>query len=123
VGQVKEELHRSEWQDALDLLTKEHDGDDVTIELLAVDFGDQHEAEKLPFAYLEYDRKDDAVIVAVGGRSNRYPVVLRHIIEHPQRIFVHPPTPNAVQAVDIEAFDGSQTIVTLRPRPALPPAD
>ncbi|MFF5707169.1 hypothetical protein ACFY7H_32475 [Streptomyces sp. NPDC012794] len=46
-------LDRSRWTTALD--------------------GHQYEAERLPFSYLGYDPKDDVVIVAVGGRSSRFP--------------------------------------------------
>jgi hypothetical protein len=63
------------WQDFLESLTKEREGDDVTIEVLTTDYGDQHTAEKLPFSYVEYDRKHDVVIVAVGGRDRRYPIL------------------------------------------------
>ena len=81
-------LDRSEWTSTLDLLTKDHEGEQVTIELLDMSFGDQHEVERLPFAYLNYDPKDDVIIVAVGGKSAKYPVVLRHMIWHPAEVAV-----------------------------------
>ncbi len=88
MGHESEELPRSSWESALESLSKEHDGDLVTIETPALDLGDQLEAERLPLAYLEYDRHDDAVSAAVGGRDGKYPVVLRHVIEHPSKVFV-----------------------------------
>jgi hypothetical protein len=39
-----------EWAPLLDTLTKEHDGDLITIEVLDPTYGDLHEAEGLPFA-------------------------------------------------------------------------
>ena len=113
MGQVKEELRRSEWQDALDLLTKEHEGDEVTIELLDQEFGDESEVERLPLAYVDYDPKDDVVVVAVGGRDQRYPVVLRHFVEHPQRVLADSYGPEGGLALDILGSDGARTIVTL----------
>ena len=74
---------RQGWVEGLDRLTKDREGQDVTIEVLERDFGDETEAERLPFAYASYDPKDDVVIVAVGGRSSTYPVVLRHMVWHP----------------------------------------
>ncbi|GAA3156191.1 hypothetical protein GCM10010521_50260 [Streptomyces rameus] len=81
-------LTRDEWKTALDRITEERTGEHVTIELLDPEVGHQYEAERLPFAYLDYDPKDDTVIVAVGGRSARYPVVLRHVIAHPREVDV-----------------------------------
>ena len=56
----------------------EHQADDVTIEVVDPTFGPNQEAERLPLAYIEYDPKDDVVVVAVGGRTARYPVLLDH---------------------------------------------
>ena len=116
------EPQRGEWRDFLDRVTKEHEGDAVTIEVADTDYGDQFEAEQVPFAYLEYDDKADAVNVGVGGKDSRYPVVLRHAIEHPKAILVDPPAPNAARALDIVS-DDANTIVSLHRRPALPPPD
>ena len=117
------EPQRREWRDFLELVTKEHEGDAVTIEVLDREYGDQFEAEQMPFAYLEYDDKDDAVIVGVGGKDSRYPVVRRHIIEHPKAVLADPPAPNSARAIDIVSDDGTSTIVSLHRRPAFPPPD
>jgi hypothetical protein len=118
--QQREEIPRAAWHDALELMTKEHEGDEVTIELVAEDLGDQEEAAKLPLNYLEYDPKDDVVIVGVGGHSTRFPVVLRHMIRHPQTIGVHPPAPATTQAVWVVDADGLATLIRLHRRPELP---
>jgi Family of unknown function (DUF5335) len=115
-----EELPRTSWESALQALTKQHEGDLVTIELETRDFGDQHEAEKLPLAYIEYDPHDDAASVGVGGNDGRYPVVLRHVIAHPTRIEVKTSEPEDPAAVEIAGRDRSKTIVTFYSRPALP---
>jgi hypothetical protein len=116
-----EALTRDGWQDALDDFTKIHRGDAVTIEVVDKTFGDQVEvAERLPFAYIEYDRKDDVVVVAVGGQTARFPVVLRHMIQHPQQIFIYPPRPTPAETVDVTDAEGTQTVVTVHARPALP---
>ena len=100
----------TEWTDRLDRLTKEHEGQPVTIELLDPEYGDQHEAERLPFAYATYDPRDDVVIVAVGGNSPRYPVVLRHMIWHPSEVDIAPEGPFKV----VEQ-DGTTTLVAFYP--------
>jgi hypothetical protein len=115
-----EALARDAWQDALDDFTKIHQGDGATIEVVDRNFGDQVEAtELLPLAYIEYDRKDDVVVVAVGGQTARFPVVLRHIINHPEQIFIYPPRPEPSETVDVTDREGTQTVVTVHPRPEL----
>src|SRR3954449_1108661 len=118
--QDTEALPRDAWQGALDDVTKIHLGDGATIEIVDRNFGDQIEAtEQLPLAYIEYDRKDDVVLVAVGGQTARFPVVLRHIIQHPEQIFIAPPRPSPTETIDVTDREGTQTVVTLHPRPAL----
>jgi Family of unknown function (DUF5335) len=107
------ELPRSEWQAWLEELTKERGGHEVAIELLDRDFGDEAQVEMLPLAYVEFDPKDDVVIVAVGGRDGRYPVVLRHMVEHPQRILADGVGDDRV-ALDIVDGAGNHTIVTVQ---------
>ena len=118
--QQREEIPRATWHDALDLVTKEHEGDEVTIELVDESLGDQEEAVKLPLNSVQYDRKDDVVVIALGGHSARFPVVLRHMIRHPQRIWVHPPVPAATRALWMVDAEGIETLVRLHRRPELP---
>jgi hypothetical protein len=118
--QDNEEIPRSSWYESLQSLTKQRQGVVVTIEVLSIDLGDEYEAEKLPFSYIEYDRHDDAVNVAVGGRDGRYPVILRHTIEHPQSVAVSAPSPGEESTVDVTAADGVQTLITFHDLPALP---
>lgn len=115
-----EELPKAEWHGALEILTREHGGDSVTIEVASLGYGDQLEAESLPFAYIEYDPHDDEVNVGVGGRDGRYPVVLRHGVEHPERIALAVLDLGATTALEIVDTEGTETIVTLRHLPALP---
>ncbi|MET0999291.1 MAG: DUF5335 family protein [Marmoricola sp.] len=102
---------RQGWVEGLDRLTKDRGGQDVTIEVLDRTFGDQTEAERLPFMYAEYDPKDDVVIVAVGGRSSSYPVVLRHMVSHPSEVDIDLDT-GAFRVVE---QDGTTTIVSFFP--------
>ena len=106
------ELPRSQWQARLEELTKQHEGHEVAIELLDKEFGDEFEVEMLPLASLEFDPKDDVVIVAVGGRDGRYPAVLRHMVDHPQRIVADTYGEGRL-ALDIVDGDGDHTIVTI----------
>jgi hypothetical protein len=104
---------RSDWQQYLEELTDEHEGDEVTIELLDQELHDEGLAQRLPLAYLDYDPKDDMFIVAVGGRDRRYPVVLHHRVEAPQRILVDTYGLDDAVAIDVVGADEGDTIVTL----------
>jgi hypothetical protein len=112
------ELARAEWQIRLDELTKQHEGHEVAIELLDEEFGDEEEVEWLPLAYIEYDPKDDVVIVArLAAVTVANPVVLRHFVERPQSILVDSLDEGRV-ALDTVDGDGDHTIVTIQlPRP------
>lgn len=77
-----------EWVLQLDQLTKDRRGQYVAIEILHPAYGDEPQVERLPFAYAAYDPKDDVVIIAVGGSTPQYPVLLRHMISHPTEVDV-----------------------------------
>jgi hypothetical protein len=113
-SEATHEIPKSEWRETLDQMTTTHQGEYVTLELLSQDFGDEYEAELMPFAYLEYDPKDDEVNVGVGGRDGRYPVVLRHAVEHPKKLLVDTLGPEIPLVVQIVGGDDSQTLVTLQ---------
>jgi glycosyltransferase involved in cell wall biosynthesis len=104
---------RHHWQQFLERVTTERDGDEVTIEVLSRDFGDGLEVQRLPLASLAYDPKDDVAIVAIGGRDSRIPVVLRHLVTHPQQIVAEAVAPDDDLVVEIVDGDGDRTFVTL----------
>ncbi|HEX3796092.1 MAG TPA: DUF5335 family protein [Acidimicrobiales bacterium] len=110
------ERPREDWHGLLDELTKVRSGDDVTVELLDAEFGDAFEVERMPLAYIEYDEHADEASVGVGGRDGRYPVVLRHSIEHPTSILTDSRPPKLPLVVLVVGADESETLVTVLPR-------
>jgi hypothetical protein len=113
---VIHERPKADWHKLLDEVTMARAGDDVTIELLDAELGDAFEAERMPLAYIEYDEHVDEASVGVGGRDGRYPVVLRHSIEHPTSILTDAKPPRLPLVVQIVGVDGSETLVTVFPR-------
>ncbi len=103
---------RTEWTRLSDRLSAEYAGCDVTIEVLAPDIGDNQLVERLPFDSVTYDHKDDVLVVAVGGKDQRYPVVLRHLIHAPRELVVDQDPQGAALKVIDEA--GTTTLVSLR---------
>ena len=102
---------RSEWIALTNRLSADHEGHDVTIEMLDPESGDNSLVERLPFDSITYDHKDDVLVVAVGGRSPGYPVVLRHLIYHPQEILFDLIPQGA--ALKITDSTGATTVISL----------
>jgi hypothetical protein len=102
---------RSEWTTLTERLSADHAGHDVTIELLDAEGGDSSMVERMPFDSITYDHKDDVVVISVGGRSPRYPVVLRHLIHHPTEILFDLISRGG--ALKITDSSGTTTLVSL----------
>jgi hypothetical protein len=102
-------VQRTEWRELLERLTKEHQGASVAIEVIDRDSGDGYEAEKIPLAFVEYDPKDDVFILGVGGTSSRYPVVLRHLVEHPKSITADKVGSGISVAIEVIGEDDTRT--------------
>jgi hypothetical protein len=115
MSETRNDLSREQWQPALERITNEREGRDATIEVLTQDFGDGFEAERLPLSYVAYDPKDDVFIVAVGGRGGRYPVVLHHMIDHPQAVLADEVPPPGSLALEVIGPDDSRTVISILP--------
>jgi hypothetical protein len=106
---------RAEWTRLADRLSAEYAGYDVTIEVLGPEVGDNPMVERLPFDHVTYDHEDDVLVVAVGGKDQRYPVVLRHLIHHPRELVVDQNPQGAALRVTDES-ETSTLVSLLRPR-------
>jgi Family of unknown function (DUF5335) len=110
-------VDRDQWSRVLDQLTERHAGEPIRIEVLDQTYGDQNEVERLPFTYAAYDPKDDVVILAVGGSSPRYPVVLRHMVWHPTEVSITDDESTGTSLRLVEQ-DASATLVNFYREPA-----
>jgi hypothetical protein len=106
---------RQEWKGFLDIVTRDTEGQPVTIEVVTAETGSQVEADGLPLSYISYDDKDDVVIVSVREPDSSDPV-LDHIVQNPWKILFDPPSPASVRSIDIEGADGAHTLVTFQGR-------
>ena len=95
---------------------------DVTIEVLDESFGDQLEADRLPWHALVYDTRSGVIELSVGGRDRRIPVVFRHSIAGPTGIWLEQEDGLPV-ALLIESEDSAKTIVRFHRRAALGTGD
>ena len=106
---------RQEWRGYLDIVSRETEGEPITIEVVTAELGSRVEADRLPLASISYDEKEELVFVSVHSTSSEDPV-LEHIVQNPWRIVFDPPSPGAVRSIDIEGADGAHTLVTLHGR-------
>jgi hypothetical protein len=113
-------VDRSEWPSFFDRLSDDMQGQHVVLEVLDPEVGDQIEAERIPFAFSAYDPREDTVIISMGGTTEQYPVVLRHLINYPTSVDVT--TVGTETVVNVESADDGRTLVRFSPPPALPPA-
>jgi hypothetical protein len=102
---------RREWSRLTDRLSVDHEGHDVTIEVLDPEGGDSSLVERTPFRGITYDHKDDVVVISVGGSPPHDPVALRHLIPHPQEILFDLIPQGA--ALRITDAGGTTTLISL----------
>ena len=104
-------VDRSQWVEQLDAVTREHEGDEITIEVLDKNWGDALETQRMPFSYVSYDTKDDVVIIGVGGASTAWPVLLRHMVWHPAEVSLA--EVGEATALRVTGPDGTVTLASI----------
>jgi len=111
-GGCSMDVARDHWAGFFDRLSNDHLGDQVEIEVLAEQFGDQIEVRRQPFEALTYDARNDTVIVSAVDPT------VRHFVANPTEVDVDTTQP-AETVVRVVAPDQT-TLVHLYPTPALP---
>jgi hypothetical protein len=91
---------------------------DVTIEVVDEELGDQIQVQRLPWHALIYDESAGVLELSVGARGRSVPVVFRHEIHDPSKIWVEEDD-YLIGAMPIEQEDGVRTIVRFYRRPAI----
>ncbi|MFI4984595.1 MAG: DUF5335 family protein [Solirubrobacterales bacterium] len=110
---ITEELAAERWAEYFDAFARRSDGLLVTIEVMSEELGDQTDVERLPLQAIGYDPRDNVLEVSVGGRSTRYPVVLRHFIWSPQTISVEGADRSSPRAILVTDASGVRTLIRL----------
>ena len=103
------QLERGAWQAYFDAASRRLAGQQVEIEIAALDIGDQIAAEWLPTLGLSYDVREDVLAVIAEG--------LNHMIHHPQQVFVEQEG-DALRSVQATDADGRSQIIRFRPPPS-----
>jgi hypothetical protein len=106
-------LEKAAWQPYFDRVSKLLGGTKrAEVEVVALNLGDQIEAEWLPLTGIVYDPKDDLIEVLLED--------LDHLIYRPRQVFIDQ---EAVLLKSVEVIDesGVRQIIKLRDPLALPP--
>jgi hypothetical protein len=104
-------IEPTRWKEYLGELSRHAEGCATTIEVMDSDLGDQTEARRVPLRELGFD-PHEGIAIAVGGKTSTYPVVLRHVIAHPQRLETTD-EPGFPSALKIDADDGTTTMIRI----------
>jgi hypothetical protein len=117
------EIPRERWLPFFNHIGKDYTGWEATVETLLGEMGDQPAEEGLPLQGISFDPVgSDAgdIMVEVGDKEFGF---MTHHIERPRAVRAADTQPGEETDIQIEAQDGTVTIVHLRPRPELPPPD
>jgi hypothetical protein len=109
------ELPPDTWSRYFDEVGRELMNADVSIEIITAGEG-RLEAADLALQALSYDGRDDVFEVSVAHGAAHLPSVLRHLVDHPQRITVDS-TAMAPTRIVVDDRHGARTVVRVE-RPA-----
>jgi hypothetical protein len=117
-------IPEDQWVSFLDEFTRQNRGAHATLEVLGPGVGYQVETENKPFEGISSDVKDGErnVWITFGGDPENH---VTHGIQNVSAIWVRLPTATSGAAMEIEAHDGTKTLLELsRPEDyALPPPE
>jgi hypothetical protein len=112
------EIPRDEWKSFFDTFSRQHEGWLATLEIFSKDLGAQQEAHELPLEGVSLASggdEPDTISIDLGTPPDNH---VSHAIVRPTRVWLQQTTAGANAALEIEASDGTQTL--LRFRSALP---
>ena len=107
------EIPRRDWAQRLNEFTAIHEGWLISMEVLGADLGAQPAIENLPLLGVSADRPDHdgAVAISVARSTAEY---FTHLIHDVTRIWIERTEDSADAALQIEAADGTRTILRFR---------
>lgn len=107
------ELAHETWSEYFDALSRELLNAPVSIEIAEATRSPMREGEHLALQMLTYDRRDDVFEVAAARAAPRLPSVLRHLVDHPQRVVVDNQTMLAPMTIRVDGRDGVRTVIRI----------
>jgi hypothetical protein len=111
------ELEHDAWSEYFDALSRELENAPVSIEIIEASGPTRIEAEPMALQTMLYDRHDDVFEVAAARGGRRFPRVLRHLIDRPQRVAIDTSTMLAPMTISVEGGDGARTVIRVEREP------
>ena len=115
-AQQTRELERNDWGAFFDDLNRKLERGtelEATIELMSEQIVGP-EAERLPLTGITYEDGDDEIAIGVGGRGQRFPAVLWHFVESPEKVWTLEED-GELRAIAVQSEDGTRTLLGLQP--------
>jgi Family of unknown function (DUF5335) len=107
------ELAPEAWSEYLDAVSKELLNADISIEIMPSPDQSLLQAKHLALQAVGYDRRDDVFEVAAARGGPHLPSMLRHLVDHPERIVVDSWTLLAPMTIAVDGRDGVRTVVRI----------
>lgn len=107
------EIERSKWNEEFNRLSREHLGWVISVEVIGEEMGAQIESRQMPFGGISADFKDkeNRIEIGVGASSQAH---VTHAIIEPVLVYLKQNEMAEDEALEIEAADGTKTIVRFR---------
>lgn len=113
------ELAHETWSEYFDAASKELLNAQVSIKIVGAAGPPRVQAEHLALQALVYDRRDDVFEVAVARGGPHVPSVLRHMVDHPERVAVDTDTMLAPMTIAVDGRDGLRTVIRVERDPEI----
>jgi Family of unknown function (DUF5335) len=107
------ELAYETWDEYFDAVSRELLNAPVSIQIIAAGGPSRVEADRLALQNLTYDRRGDVFEVAAARGGPHLPCVLRHMVDHPQRVAVDSRVMLAPMTISVDGRDGRRTVITI----------
>ncbi len=111
------ELAHEAWSEYLDAVSKELLNADVSIEIVQGAQPALIEARQMALQAVCYDRRGDVFEVSAARGGPHRPSVLRHMVDHPERIVVDSWTLLAPMTISVDGRDGVRTVIKIADQP------
>ncbi len=114
------DIAQDEWATFFDTFSKEHQGLLATVHVISADLGAQEAAKDLPFVGISADQKGsdhNSITIFLGTEADDH---IEHRVVSPTRTWLKSTGEPATDVIEVEAVDGSKTIIELQQIPGLP---
>jgi hypothetical protein len=109
-----QEIPRNQWNSFFEIFSRQHEGWLATLEIFGKDLGAQEEAHELPLegvSLTSVGNEAEAISIDLGSTAEDH---VSHAVIEPARVWLEQTTEGANAALEIEAADGTQTLLRFR---------